>query len=149
VQILDNSTCIDCKLEKPFDNFPYDKSRKRYLSVCKSCTSTRTQKYKKQNPQKWKEYDNKRNKKCKSIIDGWKSSGCTKCKETRVWVLDAHHIDPSQKDLSIGDIGHGPNKLKEELKKCIPLCSNCHRDFHYQEKNLNITLKEYLKDVGI
>jgi predicted HNH restriction endonuclease len=34
----------------------------------------------------------------------------------------------------------------EELKKCIPICSNCHREFHYLEKQNNITIKEYLKN---
>ena len=28
----------------------------------------------------------------------------------------------------------GQGLSKEELKKCIPLCSNCHRDLHHQEK---------------
>jgi predicted HNH restriction endonuclease len=30
---------------------------------------------------------------------------------------------------------------KEELKKCIPLCSNCHRDFHFLEKKTGISIK--------
>ena len=36
------------------------------------------------------------------------------------------------------------NKLKviEEIKKCIVLCSNCHRDLHYQEK-LESTNREH------
>ena len=38
----------------------------------------------------------------------------------------------------------GSNKLKEELKKCIPICSNCHREFHYQEKLNKITIQEYI-----
>ena len=25
-------------------------------------------------------------------------------------------------------------KKELELEKCIPLCSNCHRDLHYQER---------------
>ena len=136
--------CIDCNLEKIFEDFPYDKSRDRYLSVCKPCTSIRTQNYRKNNLEKWKEYDKNRNEKCKNIIQKWKASGCLKCKEDRLWVLDAHHIDPSQKDLSIGDIGHGPNKLQKELEKCVVLCSNCHRDFHYQEKQMGLSLEEYV-----
>lgn len=137
-------TCSDCKKEKSLDNFVYDKSRDRYLSVCGSCMSKRTQKYRKENPEKWKQYDKNRNEKVKSIINEWKQQGCLKCGETRVWVLDCHHIDPSKKEYSIGDIAHGPNKIKQELKKCVPLCSNCHRDFHYQEKENNIDIKEYL-----
>lgn len=137
-------TCIDCKEEKRNSEFPYDKSRDRYLSVCKPCTSIRTQKYRKKNPEKWRQYDKNRNERVKFIINEWKQQGCQKCGETKVWVLDCHHIDPSTKEYAIGDIAHGPNKVKEELKKCIPLCSNCHRDFHYQEKQTGISIEEYL-----
>lgn len=138
--------CIDCKKELEKKLFPYDKSRDRYLSVCKPCTSIRTQDYRKSNPKKWREYDNNRNEKVRSIINNWKVGGCVKCGETRVWVLDSHHTDPSKKEYAIGDICHGPNKVILELKKCIPLCSNCHKDFHYQEKHSKITLEEYLNN---
>ena len=136
--------CIDCKSEKDLEFFPFDKSRERYLSVCKPCTTIRTKKYRKKNPERWKQYDKNRNKKVKSIINEWKQQGCQKCGETRVWVLDAHHINPITKKYAIGDISHGPNKVKNELKKCIPLCSNCHRDFHHQEKQTGISIKKYL-----
>jgi hypothetical protein len=137
-------TCSDCKCEKDLEFFPYDKSRNRYFSVCKPCVTIRTQKYRKKNPEKWRQYDKNRNEKVKSIINEWKQQGCQKCGETRVWVLDCHHINPSTKEYAIGDIAHGPNKVKKELKKCIPLCSNCHRDFHYQEKETGISIKEYV-----
>ena len=37
--------CSDCRKELELESFPYDKSRDRYLSVCKSCTTKRTQAY--------------------------------------------------------------------------------------------------------
>ena len=46
-------TCIDCKKELELESFPYDKSRDRYLSVCKPCTSKRTQAYRLKNKDKW------------------------------------------------------------------------------------------------
>ena len=51
-------TCIDCKREQKEENFPFDKSRNRYLSVCKSCTANRTEQYRQKHPDKWKK-DNK------------------------------------------------------------------------------------------
>jgi ferredoxin-like protein FixX len=137
--------CIDCNQELELNLFPYDKSRNRYLSVCKPCTSIRTQNYRKLNPKKWRKYDKNRNENVKSIINEWKEGGCVKCGETRVWTLDAHHIDPSKKEYAIGDISHGPNKVRLELDKCVVLCSNCHRDFHYLEKKDGINIKEYVK----
>ena len=49
-------------------------------------------------------------------------------------VYDFHHLDPSTKDAN-------PSKLlkskkgREELKKCILLCANCHRLRHFKEDN--------------
>ena len=32
-----------------------------------------------------------------------------------------------------------------EINKCIPLCANCHREFHYLNRETGITLEEYLQ----
>jgi len=138
-------TCSDCKLEKPFNDFSYDKSRNRYLSVCKSCTAIRTEIYRQNNKDKWKENSKKHSNKYNQLILEWKSQGCSKCNEKRPHTIDAHHINPNEKDFMVGTVKRGIKVTKEELKKCIPLCSNCHRDFHYQEKQTGITINEYLK----
>lgn len=46
--------------------------------------------------------------------------------------LEFHHLDPSQKDFGIGAKGYTRawSKVKEELDKCILVCSNCHREIH-------------------
>lgn len=47
--------------------------------------------------------------------------------------LEFHHIDPNEKDISFGKVTANPTKrekLKEELKKCILLCSCCHKEVH-------------------
>lgn len=137
-------TCIDCKKQIKKEEFPFDKSRDRYLSVCKSCTSIRTQKYRKNNLDKWKQYDKNRHLKIKKIVTKWKSQGCQKCKDKREYIIDAHHLDPTQKDYSIADAATSSNKIELELKKCIPLCRNCHAEFHYLEKIKDISIKEYL-----
>lgn len=137
--------CTDCKQEKQTEQFPFDKSRNRYLSVCKSCTSRRTQGYRKDNLSKWKQYDKNKHLKIKEVVNEWKIQGCSKCGDKRHYVIDAHHLDPTKKDYAIGDAATSPNKIQLELKKCIPLCSNCHREFHYQEKQKGIKIEDYLK----
>lgn len=56
--------------------------------------------------------------------------GYNKCPEA----MDLHHIDPTQKEISFGRVTANPKAWKStiipELKKCILLCSNCHREFH-------------------
>ncbi len=57
------------------------------------------------------------------------SCGYSKCPDA----MEFHHLDPSEKDFSISKTGvtRGWDKVKCELDKCILLCSNCHREIHY------------------
>lgn len=55
--------------------------------------------------------------------------GYNKC----VDALELHHIDPSKKEFSFGNVRVSPynlGKLLPELKKCLLLCANCHREYH-------------------
>lgn len=46
-------------------------------------------------------------------------------------VYDFHHTDPTVKDSNPSNLMKGNwLKLKEELDKCILVCSNCHRVLH-------------------
>jgi len=55
---------------------------------------------------------------------------CSKCGYDKCpAAFDFHHLDPREKDFAIS------SKLSwtvvvEELKKCVLLCSNCHREAH-------------------
>ena len=46
--------------------------------------------------------------------------------------LEFHHIDPTQKSYGIASKGtcHAIDKDLEEVKKCILICANCHREVH-------------------
>lgn len=45
-----------------------------------------------------------------------------------VYIYDFHHINPSTKAFGIsGQNTHGKELIVEEAKKCVMLCSNCHR----------------------
>jgi Zn finger protein HypA/HybF involved in hydrogenase expression len=81
------------------------------------------------------------------FMDEYKSTcNCQKCGDNRPYVLDFHHLTPSAKSFDLGDASkHGIEKLKEELKKCITLCRNCHSEFHYIEKDKGIDIIAYLK----
>ncbi len=60
---------------------------------------------------------------------GGKCSRCNYNKSLRA--LEFHHLDPTQKDMQIS-VSKNPawEKVKEELKKCVLLCSNCHAEEH-------------------
>ena len=73
---------------------------------------------------------------------------CAKCGEKRSYLLDFHHLDPTQKDSTVARLtssSSSKQRIQEEIDKCIVLCANCHREFHYLEHNHGITIEEYLQ----
>ena len=69
-----------------------------------------------------------------SKYNSWKSGiGCKYCPENEAACLDLHHLNPKEKEISLGDaMGRGwtLKKLMKEAAKCIVVCSNCHRKIH-------------------
>jgi predicted HNH restriction endonuclease len=60
---------------------------------------------------------------------------CTKCGENHPSTLDFHHVvrSPENKKVHRLIANMAFKKAMEELKKCIVLCSNCHRKLHWEE----------------
>lgn len=46
--------------------------------------------------------------------------------------IDFHHLDPKEKKYNLATKMRGLPKEEyiQEIKKCIPVCSNCHREIH-------------------
>ena len=80
------------------------------------------------------------------FVDNLKTP-CCKCGETRLWLLQFHHVDPKEKLFQI-QATHSKEKLEEEAKKCVCLCANCHTEYHHffgkKPKNPKETLEAYL-----
>lgn len=54
---------------------------------------------------------------------------CSKCGYNKcIGALDFHHTDPSTKESVLGKLNS--KRFYVELKKCILLCANCHREEH-------------------
>lgn len=63
---------------------------------------------------------------------------CIKCKADHPAVLDFHHRDPTQKEMTISKLINtrfSRSRLMSEIEKCDVLCSNCHRIHHWNERN--------------
>ena len=60
---------------------------------------------------------------------------CSVCEFSHPAALDFHHIDPSEKEFTLGSIRESISKEKflKEIEKCVVLCANCHRIHHYEE----------------
>jgi len=60
--------------------------------------------------------------------------------------MDLHHLDPKEKELSFGKIRANPkswDKIVLELKKCVLLCANCHREYHAGFIDLKTTITTF------
>lgn len=75
--------------------------------------------------ERWK----KRKRKAVEMMGG-KCSRCGYCRNYSA--LEFHHLDPSKKEQELASsIRCSWSKFVEELKKCILVCSNCHREEHH------------------
>ena len=113
--------CRECKEET--DNF--NPSRIKYRDfICKKC---------------FKQQHNKRAIEIKRKSVEYKGGKCCVCNYNKYQgALDFHHIDPNDKDFTIGDVPNWSfNSIKSELDKCVLLCKNCHAEVHAGLINLD------------
>ncbi len=75
----------------------------------------------------------KRRKKIKTMAIAYKGNKCTFCGYDKcAGALEFHHLDPKGKDFGLGQNGltRSWEKTKNELNKCVLVCSNCHKEIH-------------------
>jgi transposase len=73
----------------------------------------------------------RRRRKVKEILVAEAGGSCCLCGYDRhPAALEFHHLDPSQKrrTVSAGGVGVALDTLREEARKCVLLCSNCHAE---------------------
>jgi len=75
----------------------------------------------------------KRRQDLKKLAVEYKGGKCEICNYSKsIRALEFHHTDPSKKDFGIAAKGYTRSweKVKEELNKCLLVCSNCHCEIH-------------------
>lgn len=75
----------------------------------------------------------KRRRKLKELSVQFKGGKCIFCGYSKYsGALELHHKDPASKDfsLSVRGLTRSWERIKEELEKCVLVCSNCHREIH-------------------
>ena len=131
--------CSKCKESKSLDKF--NKHKRGLTSWCKTCVQERSKQFynEKSNilKEKRKNYYEERRK---WFYDYKKTLKCSKCDENHISCLEFHHLDPNKKDFGIsqalGPLNLNKEKIIKEIKKCIILCSNCHRKLHWGENQM-------------
>lgn len=136
VSIMATKICTKCGKELPEEFFYWrNKAKGQRRATCKYCHGS----YVKVKYQENKDYLNQIKMKNK----------CAKCGENRFWCLDFHHINPDVKEENLSRMTSHQRKkedIDKELEKCVILCANCHRDFHYLQTETGLQLNEYLAE---
>lgn len=114
--------CPYCKIYKATNEF-YQRRETNCSGHCKKCVQVQTV---------------QRGRKLKLDCIEYKGGKCQKCGYDKCQAaLDFHHRNPKEKDFSLCK-KYGCRKIsdriKKELDKCDLLCSNCHREEHWQLK---------------
>lgn len=71
----------------------------------------------------------------KKMLFDLKINGCAICGYNKcIYALDFHHVNPRTKKFNITRqqmTSQSDKRLKEEINKCILLCSNCHDEIEW------------------
>lgn len=134
--------CKQCGIDKPIMDFYQDKSgyiRKR----CKQCVIANSAENQRKNKEWRRQYckDYHAKHKKERIMSDQKyrekvnflKTACKKCGDNRLYLIDFHHVDPTEKQFNINRKTAKSNFsiIENEVKKCVCLCRNCHMEFHY------------------
>lgn len=87
----------------------------------------------------------KKRKKMQAVeMLGGKCQVCGYCKCNDA--LDFHHLDSEEKEFNVAQAlpRWKWERIVEEVKKCILLCANCHRELHSKQIN-DVDLKNLIK----
>jgi hypothetical protein len=123
---LIDRVCKKCKVGTEFHKGAF---------YCKACCNEKSRVWhsKRSNLDKRNKAVNTRMRARKQELVNRFGGKCTDCGgEFSAVVYDFHHTDPTEKDFNPSYIFKmNPQRAEEELKKCVMLCSNCHRIRHY------------------
>lgn len=124
-----------CGDDKPLSEYhPNKQCSGGVVGTCKPCSMIRVKKWYKDNQYRRQELKNVRNKEKKLKAIEFLGGKCLDCKNTYPsCAYDFHHISGEKEMNPSQAIAGSFEKAKEELKKCVLLCANCHRIRHFGE----------------
>lgn len=108
-------------------------SGKLYYQKNKASINKRIKQWRESHKDEIAEQQRVRYQEADELLKSLKTS-CVKCGESRYYVLQFHHINPTDKsfEINVAKVSHTKRDILElEVKKCAILCANCHTEFHH------------------
>lgn len=126
-EIPDGKPCIVCNQIKPIRNFNWHpQTNDKHVGICKSCEKIRREPARKARISEVKE----------RIIE-LKHVPCSDCHvQYAHYIMQFHHIDPTEKELPIPQCKTIAQLLRE-ADKCVILCANCHLEREWGKDGLS------------
>lgn len=124
--------CTKCGEIKEINKFYKSSYRKDGLqSACKICADSASKQSNSKNRLKYNATRKLVRDRTIQKYNEWKRSyGCCFCGEDEPICLELHHKDKTTKEFSPSNLRtYSWNTLMKEAKKCIIVCSNCHKKF--------------------
>ena len=114
---MNTKKCNKCEKTLPVTEFYSDITKKDKLhTICKGCKKER------------RDY-------LKTVIAEYYDlfGGCVVCGYNKCSAaIDFHHIHSEHKEVAISKMSTSSEKrIREEIFKTIPLCKNCHMEYHH------------------
>ncbi len=133
--------CSACKLPKPVDEFAVRNDRIRADGTaviqgrCNECIRDYKSKHYVRNKTRYTDRNRETLAKRLDLIDAlckMLGGACNVCGEDDPVVLDFHHLNPAEKEGAVKKLARTAalKTVIAEMKKCVLLCSNCHRKLH-------------------
>ena len=147
---METKICTKCKIEKPITEFRWkNKSKGMMHSQCKDCQKAQEKIHYQESKERQiavKETAQFQKNRNIQLVENARAVGCRKCGERRSYVLDFHHRNTWNKEDVISHMikSSSAENLLTEIAKCDVLCANCHREFHFLEKEYNISYEDYI-----
>ncbi len=133
--------CGKCGKIKDEEFFNKKGRDKELSSYCKECNKANLKAHYRDNLDRYLKKNERRRSDIRDYLIS-KKVKCSHCEQSHVACLDFHHEREKDRDLSLViNAGWSFKRIDEELKKCIVLCSNCHRILHWNEKNNMVALR--------
>ena len=130
----ETKTCIKCGRTLPITSFYVEGGIRR--GDCKECRAEYRKQWRKQNHKLYLAQAKRRQDRQTDWLHSMKKL-CVVCGESEPVAIDFHHINPNEKDFTIGkNRGRSKEWLSEEIAKCVCLCANCHRKVHARLINI-------------
>ena len=116
----DTKLCHRCDTVKSVDDFYRRRNKQETSAYCKPCSNNQTI---------------ERQRAFKRQCIEYKGGCCERCGYDKCdAAMEFHHNDPSKKDFTIAHVRLTTfsDDIRKELDKCRLVCSNCHREIHFE-----------------